>query len=223
MIPPISESEEAPPPQDSTPLLDAVSQPPVGKRRGRPIRVATEWLVVVVLAVGGAILLRSFVVQTFSVPSSSMYPTLQIGDRILVDRIPGLAHSIHRGDIIVFHKVPTDQGGTGPEDLVKRVIGLPGDRISSVGDTIYIKGKPLAEPWLHLDAVSAEGACAQSAFDIPKQYSVKPIPAGHYFVMGDCRGISDDSRFWGTVPVSSVIGRVFTVIWRSNHPWIHWL
>jgi signal peptidase I len=223
MIPPISESEEILPPQESTPPLDAASPPPVGKHRRPPIRVATEWLVVVVLAVGGALLLRSFVVQTFSVPSSSMYPTLQIGDRILVDRIPGLAHSIRRGDIIVFHKVPEDQNGDGPEDLVKRVIGLPGDRVSSVGDTVYINGRPLAEPWLHLDAVSPEGACAQSAFDIPKQYSATRIPAGHYFVMGDCRGISDDSRFWGTVPVSLVIGRVFTVIWRSNHPWIHWL
>jgi signal peptidase I len=205
---------------DESPTDSGASEPQSRRPRGR---VAIEWALVVVLAVGGALFVRAFVVQTFSVPSSSMYPTLQIGDRILVDRIPGLAHAIHRGDVVVFHKVPADHDGAGPEDLVKRVIGLPGETISSVGDTVLIDGKPIREPWLHLDAVSPQGACAQSAFDIPPTYKTKPIPAGHYFVMGDCRGISDDSRFWGTVPTSAVIGRVFTVIWRSNHPWVHWL
>ncbi len=196
--------------------------PSGGSRRTsrRPVRVAAEWLVVIALAIGGALLIRTYVVQTFSVPSSSMFPTLQIGDRILVDRIPGLAHAIHRGDIIVFHKVPADHDGAGPEDLVKRVIGLPGETISSTGDTVLINGKPLREPWLpNLDAVSTQGACAEAGYDIPRTV----IAPGHYFVMGDCRGISDDSRYWGTVPTSSIIGRVFVVIWRSNHPWIHWL
>ncbi len=201
---------------------DDVAEPalPVKKSRKRsPRQAITEWAIVIVLAVGGALFIRTFIVQTFSVPSSSMYPTLQIGDRILVDRIPGLAHSIHRGDIIVFHKVPADKDGQGPEDLVKRVIGMPGETISSVGDTVLINGKPLREPWLpNLNAVSPQGACAQAAYDIPKT----KIPKGHYYVLGDCRGISDDSRFWGTVPSSAIIGRVFTVIWRSNHPWIHW-
>jgi signal peptidase I len=218
MIPATSESGVPAPPEASPPPSESKSH-----RRRRPLRIAGEWAIVIVLAVGGALLIRAFVIQTFSVPSSSMYPTLQIGDRILVDRIPGLAHSIHRGDVIVFHKVPADQNGAGPEDLVKRVIGLPGETISSVGDTILINGKPLAEPWLHLSAISPQGACAQDSFGIPTTFKTAPIPAGHYFVMGDCRGISDDSRFWGTVPTSAVIGRVFDVIWRSNHPWIHWL
>jgi signal peptidase I len=190
-------------------------------RRGA--RQIAEWCVIVALAVGAAVLIRTYVVQTFSVPSSSMYPTLQIGDRILVDRIPGLAHAIHRGDVIVFHKVPADHDGPSSEDLVKRVIGLPGERISAVGDTILINGNPIAEPWLHLDAVSPQGACAENAFVPPGSFPTGRIPPGHYFVMGDCRGISDDSRFWGTVPQSSIIGRVVTVIWRSNHPWIHWM
>jgi signal peptidase I len=199
------------------------TEEPSKPTRSRARRIVGEWALVIVLAVGGALLIRTFVVQTFSVPSSSMYPTLQIGDRILVDRIPGLDHSIERGDVIVFHKVPADKDGSGPEDLVKRVIGLPGETISSVGDTVLIDGKPLAEPWLHLNAVSPQGACGQNAFNIPDTYKTKPIPKGHYYVMGDCRGISDDSRFWGTVPTSAIIGRAFTVIWRSNHPWIHWL
>jgi signal peptidase I len=228
MYPPESEASvlEAAPPRrgdDGEPGRgsDDTGSPPSGpaETRSRRRRGALEWLLVIVIAVGGAILIRTFVVQTFSVPSSSMFPTLQIGDRILVNRIPGLAHSIQRGDVIVFHKVPADHDGQGPEDLVKRVIGLPGERISSVGDTVYIDGKPIREPYLDLAAVSSQGACAEKSFGIPAQ----TIPAGRYFVMGDCRGISDDSRFWGTVPISSVIGKVVTVIWRHNHPWIHWI
>jgi signal peptidase I len=197
--------------------------PARGDRSSRARRLLLEWGTVAVVAVVGAFLIRSFVVETFSVPSSSMYPTLQIGDRIAVDRLPGLAHAIHRGDVIVFHRVPADHDAQSGADLVKRVIGLPGETIASRGDTIYVDHRPVAEPWLHLDAVSPQGACAQSAFDIPATYATHPIPPGHYFVMGDCRGISDDSRFWGTVPQPLVIGRVFSVIWRSNHPWIHWL
>jgi signal peptidase I len=219
MIPAATEGD-ATTAEDRTPDDTAA---PSHRRHRRSARVAVEWGLVAAVAVIGALLIRSFVVQTFSVPSSSMYPTLQIGDRILVDRLPGLAHRIHRGDIVVFHKVPADHDGGGPEDLVKRVIGLPGETITSVGDTVLINGKPIREPWLHLNAVSSQGSCAQSAFNIPPTYKTTPIPAGHYFMMGDCRGISYDSRSWGTVPTSAIIGRVFTVIWRSNHPWVHWL
>jgi signal peptidase I len=98
---------------------------------------------------------------------------------------------------------------------VKRVIGLPGETISSVGNTILIDGKPLAEPWLP----TPTGMCAQPAANV---HTTK-IPVGHYFVLGDCRGDSSDSRFWGTVPVGNVIGKATVVVWRHNHPWIHWL
>ncbi|HWD24935.1 MAG TPA: signal peptidase I [Acidimicrobiales bacterium] len=224
MTSPPVEGEEPRSIREPTPTLDVTTPTPPGKAPRPRFRVVAEWLAVALLAICGALVIRTWVVQTFSVPSSSMYPTLQIGDRILVDRIPGLAHSIHRGDVIVFHKVPADHDGKGPEDLVKRVIGLPGERISSVGDTIYINGTKIAQPWLHLDAVSPQGACrSPSPFDIPKSYSTTKLAPGHYFVMGDCRGISDDSRYWGTVPISAIIGRVFTVVWRSNHPWVHWL
>src|SRR5579862_6413595 len=178
MAPPQSESEAAlvdgDPPRDDDRTTDEDrpdSAAPGSGRRRRGRRAVFEWIFVIILAVGGALLIRTFVVQTFSVPSSSMFPTLQIGDRILVEKLPGLAHSIGRGDVVVFHKVPADQDGEGPEDLVKRVIGLPGDRIRSVGDTIYVDGKPLREPYLDLSAVSPQGPCAEAAFDIPRQYS----------------------------------------------------
>ncbi len=154
--------------------------------------------------------LRTFVVQTFYVPSGSMLPTLQIGDRIVVLK---LGYTIHRGDIIVFRRPPADTT-TSDGDLVKRVIGLPGETISSRGSTVLIDGKPLKEPWLPRLA----GACSEFAEGIP----TTRIPPGHYFVMGDCRGISVDSRSWGTVAGSYIIGKVVCIVWRFGHPYFHW-
>jgi signal peptidase I len=138
-----------------------------------------------------------------------MTPTLMPGDHIIADK---LASTIHRGDIIVFSNVPADRGG--PPTLVKRVIGLPGETISSVGNVVYIDGRPLAEPWLP----PLVGDCAESSEGIP----TTKIAPGHYFVMGDCRGDSDDSRYWGTVPSANIIGKVDAIIWRNGHPWLHW-
>jgi signal peptidase I len=187
-------------------------EPPIKRPHSR--RRLIEWLVVLVIALLASFVIRTFVFQVFKVPTGSMLPTLQINDRIVVDKFPGLAHSIHRGDIIVFHKVRADTDSATPI-LVKRVIGLPGETISSKGDTVYINGHAISEPWL--SGIKSDG-CWEPAFNIPTTH----IRANHYFVMGDCRGDSDDSRYWGTVPISNVIGRVFVVIWRHNHPWFHW-
>lgn len=186
--------------------------------RKRPSRHLFEWLVVAVVAVLIAAGLRTFVVQAFYVPSGSMLPTLQIGDRILVLKI---GYTIHRGDILVFRRTPADTY-TADADLVKRVIGLPGETISSRGDTVLINGKPIKEPWLPplTEQVTKEGDidCSQSAYDIP----TTKIPPNHYFMMGDCRGDSVDSRVWGTVPASYVVGEVFVSVWRFGHPYFHW-
>jgi len=154
--------------------------------------------------------LRTFVVQAFYVPSVSMTPTLQVGDRIVVVKV---GFSLHRGDIIVFRRTPADTGTTDA-DLVKRVIGLPGETISSRGVIVLINGKPLDEPWLP----ALTGKCAESAENIP---ATKVAP-NHYFVMGDCRGDSGDSRMWGTVPRSYIVGKVVVIVWRFGHPDLHW-
>jgi signal peptidase I len=154
--------------------------------------------------------IRAYAVQAFLVPSPSMTPTLQIGDRIVVDK---LSSTIHRGDIVVFRRAPGDHDPQYPV-LVKRVIGLPGETISQVGDTIEIDGAPLQEPWLP----RLTGQCAQPSIPVKTQV----IPAGRYFVMGDCRGDSADSRYWGTVPLGNIIGKVSAIVWRNGHPYLHW-
>jgi len=163
-----------------------------------------ETVVVVVVAVVVAVVLRAFVIQTFFIPSGSMEPTLKIGDRILVDKLSYHLHGVGRGDIIVFKTPPAEVGkcaGPPVPDLVKRVIGLPGEEISSRGNTVLINGKPLAEPWLPRHD--------------PLGQPITPtrIPANRYFVMGDNRANSCDSRDWGLVPRSSIVGRVVAVFW----------
>jgi signal peptidase I len=192
---------------------DDFSTPRPRSRKTR--RRTAEWIAIILVALLASFAIRTYVVQVFVVPSGSMLPTLQLGDRIVVDQIPGLAHDIHRGDIVVFHRAPGDTDTQYPI-LVKRVIGLPGETISSRGDTVYINGRAIAEPWLA--AMNATLTCSQPNFGIPKTH----IPNGQYYVMGDCRGNSSDSRVWGTVPVRNIIGRVFLVFWRHNHPWLHW-
>jgi len=187
-----------------------------GRRAGRNARQrsrrrhAIEWIAVVLFAVVVAGVLRAFVVQAFYVPSGSMLPTLQIGDRIVVVKF---GYTIQRGDIVVFKRPPRDTGTTDA-DLVKRVIGLPGETIWSVKDTVYINGHPITEPWLP----PLVGACAQTSFGIPRT----KIPPANYFVMGDCRGDSADSRVWGTLPVTLIVGRVVVIVWRFGHPYFHW-
>jgi signal peptidase I len=174
------------------------------------IRRFLSLLVVVGAAMLIATATRAYAAQAYVIPSPSMYPTLQPGDRVVVDKLSG---AVHRGDIIVFHRAPGDTDLQYPV-LVKRVVGLPGETISSVGDTIYIDGRPIAQPWLP----ALGGFCSQTAAGIHRL----TIPAGQYFVMGDCRGYSDDSRYWGTVPDGNVIGKVTVILWRQGHPWFHW-
>ncbi len=99
-------------------------------------------IVAVLVAVG----IRTFVVQTFFIPSASMEPTLMVGDRILVDKLSYHLHAVHRGDIVVFATPPGEDAGPNVKDLVKRVIGLPGETISSAGGQVVINGKPLRSP-----------------------------------------------------------------------------
>jgi signal peptidase I len=173
---------------------------PVTHRRSRGSRWLVEWAVVLLVAVGVAVGIRTFVVQTFYIPSASMEPTLMIGDRILVDKLSYHLHSVHRGDIVVFATPPGENAGPQVKDLVKRVIGLPGETVSSSAGQVDINGQPLKEPWLVKGTVTTG-------------IQTQKIPAGEYFVMGDNRSDSQDSRFFGPIHRSLIVGRVVVKIW----------
>lgn len=186
-----------------------------GRRRRRRKRLLIEWGIVLVVAAVVAVLLRSFVVQAFFVPSPSMVPTLDVGDRILVIKSSLLVGPVGRGSIVVFHHptfFPCSGGDDNIQDLVKRVIGLPGETIWSVGNTIYINGKPLQDPGWYRGGYPQVGSTPISRTMIPKDY---------YFVMGDNRTDSCDSRSFGPIAGSSIIGKVELIVWRNGRPYFH--
>ena len=158
-------------------------------------------IVVVVIAVVASFLVRAYAVQTFFIPSGSMEPTLHIKDRILVDKLAVRFGTINVGDIIVFKAPPAEHCDDGFfNDLVKRVIGLPGQTISSRGNDVLVNGHVLKEPWTYFHTLNPP----------IKKITLK---ANQYFVMGDNRANSCDSRFWGPVPRSDIIGKAFFRIW----------
>ena len=164
-------------------------------------RVVIEWGVILVIAVLASFLVRVYAVQTFYIPSGSMKPTLYDGDRILVNKLSVRFGTINVGDIIVFKAPPTEHCDDGSySDLVKRVIGLPGQTITSKSNTVYVNGKPLKEPWKYWP-------------DLNPAIKKLKVPANNYYVMGDNRANSCDSRFWGTVPRSDIIGKAFFRMW----------
>ena len=173
-------------------------------------RWMTEAVVIIVVALLAAVLLRTFVVQTYFIPSGSMEPTLQIGDRILVNKLAYKLHGIGRGDIVVFAR-PTaeDCGGVPVNDLVKRVIGLPGETVSASNGRVEINGKVLDEPYLPA-GTQTNPAPVDEPYSLSQPYTV---PSGDYFVMGDNRPDSCDSRYWGPIPKSLIVGKVDVRIW----------
>ena len=197
--------ETSPTPGDGT----GPSEPPNKGSRAR--RAAIEWGIIIGAVVICTILLRTFVIQSFYIPSASMSPTLQVGNRIVVDKLSYHLHSINRGDIVVFARPPLEDQQYS--DLVKRVIGLPGETISSKNCAVYINGKLLNEPWLP----KAPSSCTRGLPDDPyPQYDLPGpvhIPAGEYYVMGDNRTDSEDSRYFGPIPGSLVVGRAVAVVW----------
>jgi signal peptidase I len=178
------------------------SPPPISKHRS-PRKSLIEWGIVIVVAVLVSLLIRTYVFQTFYIPSGSMEPTLQIGDRIIVDKLAVKFGTIHTGDILVFKapKAVATVCGDDVADLVKRVIATPGETVKSVGNKIYVDGKILKQPWTHVALVGAK--------PIAKTYVTK----NHYFMMGDNEPNSCDSRYWGLLPRSDVIGKAFVRIW----------
>jgi signal peptidase I len=181
---------------------------------------AREYFESIAIAVILALFIRTFVVQAFKIPTGSMENNLLIGDHLLVNkfvfgpRATGLEEAIlpmreiGRGDVVVF-KFPQE-----PErDFIKRVIGLPGETLELKHKKVYVNGTPLDEPYVHfLVPPSAEGQ-EVAPFDLRESYGPVTVPEGQYFVMGDNRDNSQDSRWWGYLPRDLVKGKALMIYW----------
>jgi len=180
-----------------------------GKEEAAPERAAAappaksvlrEYAEALIVAVLLALVIRTFVVQAFKIPSGSMLPTLKIGDHILVNKFVYYFAPVRRGDIIVF-KFPQDE----TRDFIKRVIGLPGDRLEIRGRQVLINGVSLQEPY----AVYSDGPFAR--LGETEHLGPLVVPPGKLFMMGDNRDHSMDSRVWGFLDLHKIRGKAFIV------------
>lgn len=185
----------------STTTMDrppADEEVPGSKRSRSSLRNSVEWVVIIGAALIAAVVIKTYLIQAFYIPSASMEPTLNIQDRVLVNKLSYRLHDVHRGDVVVFERPPNDVGQI--RDLIKRVIGLPGETVEGREGTIYVDGRRLKEPYLPRGTVTGE-------------FGPQHIPKGYVWVMGDNRGNSSDSRVFGAVSESTIVGRAFVRVW----------
>lgn len=174
-------------------------------KRSKPLR---DWVVVVVIALGAAMFVRVWILQQYYISGPSMEPTLHQNNRVLVNKLSYRFGDPDRGDIIVFDRqTRADNGGKVlHDDLIKRVIGLPGESVEIRSCRLYIDDSVVAEPYLPAESDGAAG-CSGSDF------ARTSVPSGEYFVMGDNRPQSSDSRAFGTVSRRDIVGRAFLLVW----------
>ena len=193
----------------------------LGKKRIKKKSTFREYVEAAIIAILLALFIRTFVVQAFKIPSGSMEPTLLIGDHILVNKfiygikLPFVRTTMNpiaepqRDDVIVFI-YPVDK----KKDFIKRVVGLPGDKIEIRDNRILINGKPYVDKFgVYREQGSRAGNPA-----LKDRHSPIKVPEGHFFVMGDDRDHSYDSRYWGFVPSDSIKGKAFIIYWS----WPNW-
>ena len=180
---------------------------PQPARRHSRRRVVVELLIIAVVALGGALLLRTFVVQQFAVDGASMLGTLHSGDRVLVNKLSYDLHDPRHGDIVVLEDI---NESLQIRDLIKRVIALPGETIEYRDCQLFIEGDRITEPYLDPILV-ARDHCGESQ-------TLVEVRRGHVFVMGDNRAASLDSRTLaiGQIPYDHLIGRAFVIVWPTS-------
>jgi signal peptidase I len=227
------------------------------EEKEKKLNPVAETVVIVIVALGMAFLIQLFLVKPYKIPSGSMVPTLQLGQRVLVNRIKGRFGTPKRGDVLVFHPPPganegqcgitsgqkygpapgTEYIGIANPDLgmsvnkapimpcpvapqgaegqafIKRVIGMPGDRLKIVKGHAYINGKELNEPYINPQDSCDAPATYRPSCTYSKEITIQP---GFYFMMGDNRNNSDDSRFWGPVPKKNIVGEAFATYWPPS-------
>ena len=180
------------------------SPPPLPGRRVRRssfARVAAEWVLVIACGVLIALAAQRYFVQAFWIPSPSMAPTLEVGDRVLVNKLSYRTHDVNRGDLVVFERPPQASSGADGEikDLIKRVVAVGGDTIEGRDGQVYVNGERIEEPYL-VAGTPTENLDRQE------------IPEGYVFVMGDNRLNSEDSRVFGPIDEDTIVGRAFVKV-----------
>jgi len=189
------EGEEPPPPPAPT------------KSKRSTTRTIVEWVAVVGGALVVALVIRAFFLAAFYIPSESMVPTLEKGDRVLVNKLSYKLHDVHRGDVVVFER-PPNEPDNGIKDLIKRVVALPGETVEVRDCKVLINGNALEEPYVK----QWTRTCT---------FAPKTIGDNEVFVMGDNRDDSQDSRFFGPISQDLIVGRAFVIVWPlTNLGWL---
>lgn len=180
------------------------------ERQHDRVRSLVEWVAVIVGALVVALVVKTFLFQAFYIPSASMEPTLEKGDRVLVNKLSYELHDVNRGDVVVFELPEGEVASDGIKDLIKRVIGLPGDTIESRDGVVYVNDRRLDEPYLPAGTRTGDAQNGNNPA-IERQ----TVPDGTVFVMGDNRSNSHDSRYAdrGPIPIDSIVGRAFVLVW----------
>ncbi len=205
-------------------IPEAGGPAPVQEPPPKPRSLLRELPLLLAVAFVIAFLVKTFVAQAFFIPSESMVHTLEVGDRVLVSRVSYKLHDPRRGDIVVFD-APGGGGKDHPplperalrglaesvgvlapstDEYIKRVVGLPGERVEGHGGKVLVDGRELVEPYLPAGTTTAD-------------FTAVVVPPDTLFVMGDNRGNSADSRIFGPVPESTVVGRAFARVWPIGH------
>jgi signal peptidase I len=192
----------------STPDSSDVGEPAPDdddKPKSSRTRSIVEWVIVIAGALVVALLIKAFLVQAFYIPSASMVPTLEIGDRVLVNKLSYRLHDVNRGDLVVFERPEGEASDI--KDLIKRVVGLPGEEVVIQDNAVWIDGERLEEGYLPDGTVITQGKlqCTQQ----------RPcaVPDDSVWVMGDNRDESFDSRYFGPIDEDDIVGRAFLRIW----------
>jgi signal peptidase I len=206
----------------------------------RTRRAVIETAILVGLAIVIAVVLRAFVAQAFRIPSASMEPQLQVGDRVVVSRLAYDLHEPRRGDVVVFDCPPATGCDDRADDVlpvrmiktvaealllrqpeveefIKRVIGLPGETVEVRAKKVHINGSPLDEPYAHYLQPGGPSHFAETtSADLRENYGPVLVPPDQYFVMGDNRDNSQDSRYWGFLPRGYIKGKALMIYWSYD-------
>lgn len=181
--------------------IDDPEQPAQAPKKHKKGNVWVEWIVVVAVAIGAALLVRAFVLQQFAVSGNSMYSTLHNGDRVLVNKLSYRLHDPRRGDVVVLKTLES----IGERDLIKRVVALAGETVEYHECVLLVDGVVLVEPYLDPEVVKPSSCGADQ--------NPLVVPEDSVYVMGDNRAGSKDSRDLGAISYDDLIGRAFVVIW----------